>query len=173
MPLESHPLLILVMGVSGSGKSTVGQRLADEVDLPFLDADGLHSAANREKMSRGTPLTDDDRAPWLDAVAAKLAQAATTRGGLVLACSALRRPYRDRLRMAAPALRIIHLAGPPDVIRRRLEERSDHFMPATLLDNQLATLEPPLEDELPIVVDISKPVDAVVAEIAEALTRSP
>lgn len=169
MPPRDHPQPILLMGVSGAGKTVIGRRLAGRLDVPFLDADDLHSPANVERMRTGTPLTDADRGPWLQAVAAEIGRATTASGGIVVACSALKRAYRDRLRAAAPSLRVIHLTAATDLIRRRLEARAGHFMPATLLDSQLATLEPPVADERPIVVDVSPPVDAVVAEIMAAL----
>lgn len=138
------------MGVSGSGKSTVGARLAETLSLPFVDSDELHSAANRKKMAAGIPLSDQDREPWLDAVAEVLA-----RGGVVVACSALRRRYRDRLRMAAPRLRLIYLSGSAALLAQRLAGRSHPFMPAKLLASQLAVLEPPDPDEQALVLDIA------------------
>ncbi len=146
--MEKAP--ILVMGVSGSGKSTVGARLAETLSLPFVDSDELHSAANRKKMAAGIPLSDQDREPWLDAVAEVLA-----RGGVVVACSALRRRYRDRLRMAAPRLRLIYLSGSAALLAQRLAGRSHPFMPAKLLASQLAVLEPPDPDEQALVLDIA------------------
>jgi carbohydrate kinase (thermoresistant glucokinase family) len=169
MPPHEQAPLTLLMGVSGSGKTAVGRPLAARLGLVFLDADDLHPPANVAKMRAGTPLTDADRDPWLQAVAAELERATTATRGIIIACSALKRAYRDRLRAAAPSLRVIHLTARSDVIRRRLDARTGHFMPATLLDSQFATLEPPGPDERPIVVDVTPPVDAVVDEIVAAL----
>ena len=125
------------MGVSGCGKSSLGAALATTLALPFTDADDLHPAANRAKMAAGQPLTDADRWPWLQAVGAVLASNAG-----VVACSALRRAYRDRLRDAAGPVQFLHLVAPREVIAERLAARRGHFMPLALLDSQLATLEP-------------------------------
>ncbi|CAN5124393.1 gluconokinase [soil metagenome] len=129
------------MGVSGSGKTVVGESLAARLGIRFVDADALHPAANVAKMAAGHPLTDDDRWPWLDAVGAVLAG-----GPVVVACSALKLAYRDRLRQAAPDLALVYLSAPRDVLVERMTHRT-HFMPVTLLDSQLATLEPPTADE--------------------------
>ncbi|BDB42317.1 gluconokinase [Mycobacterium kiyosense] len=148
----------MVMGVSGSGKSTVGAVLAQRLGMPFLDADTLHPPANVAKMSAGEPLTDDDRFGWLDRVGQWLA---TQRG--VVSCSALKRRYRDQLRGHRPSVRFLHLSAPPGVIAARLAARPDHFMPATLLQSQLDTLEPLDADERGVEVDVgSLGVDAVV-----------
>ena len=125
------------MGVSGCGKSSLGAALATALALPFTDADDLHPAANRAKMAAGQPLTDNDRWPWLQAVGAVLAAEAG-----VVACSALRRSYRDLLRAAAGPVQFLHLVAPREVITERLAARRGHFMPIALLDSQLATLEP-------------------------------
>ncbi len=153
--------LVVVMGVSGSGKSTVGAALADALGVPFTDADGLHPAANVAKMTRGIPLTDADREPWLDAVGARLAEHSGT--GLVVACSALRRTYRDRLRAHAPSTVFVHLSGDAAVLAERMGGRSGHFMPTALLDSQLATLEPLAADEAGTTLDIRRPVEEIVA----------
>lgn len=156
------------MGVSGTGKTAVGRLLAARLGLAFVDADSLHPAENVQKMSAGEPLSDADRRPWLDAVAHRLAGAA---GGeqLVVACSALKRAYRDRLRHAAPRLVLVWLTGPTPLIRDRLTARTGHFMPAALLESQLATLEPPTPDEQPVVADITPPLEEVAARIAGTL----
>ncbi len=153
------------MGVSGSGKTTVGAALADVLGLSFVDGDELHPAANVAKMAAGIPLDDADRAPWLDAVGAVLAA-----GPVVVACSALKRAYRDRLRAAAPALELVFLDGSRELLASRLVARPGHFMPASLLDSQLATLERPSPDERPVTVDIAAPVAEIVASLAERLT---
>lgn len=155
---------VVVMGVSGSGKSTVGWLLARRLGVAFVDADGLHPASNVAKMSVGEPLTDADRLPWLSAVAAELAAAP---GGAVVACSALRRRYRDVLRDGAPGVAFVHLDGSREVLAARLAARLDHFMPASLLDSQLATLEPLGPDEAGVVLDVGGTPD----RLAEAAAR--
>jgi beta-N-acetylhexosaminidase len=152
---------VIVMGVSGCGKTTIGDLVARELGVPFLDGDSLHPVENVAKMAAGTPLTDEDRWPWLATVGAKLRDAGD--GGMVLACSALRRSYRDAIREQAPDTVFLHLHGTKEVLSQRLEGRSGHFMPTTLLDSQLATLEPLTADEAGFVVDIAAPVDEVVA----------
>ncbi len=139
------PPLLVVMGVSASGKSTVGERLAERLDLAYLDADDLHTDRARARMSDGTALTDEDRWPWLDRVGAWLGDHDAAGG--VVACSALRRAYRDRLRESAPRLALVYLDVPEEELLRRIRERTDHFMPASLLRSQLDTLEPPADDE--------------------------
>ncbi|MGO4238544.1 gluconokinase, GntK/IdnK-type [Pseudarthrobacter sp. YAF2] len=152
---------IVVMGVSGCGKTTIGDLVARELGVPFLDGDSLHPVENVAKMAAGTPLTDEDRWPWLATVGSRLANAAD--GGLVLACSALRRTYRDAIRAQAPDTVFLHLDGSREVLKVRTEGRTGHFMPPALLDSQLATLEPLQEDERGVVVDIAAPVADVVA----------
>ncbi|WEK02929.1 MAG: gluconokinase [Candidatus Devosia phytovorans] len=150
---------IVVMGVSGCGKSSLGAALAEQLGIPFLEGDALHPPANVEKMRSGTPLTDDDRWPWLTAVAQSLAD----RPSAVVSCSALKRSYRDHIRAGAGGdVRFIHLAGSRDLLARRMQERPGHYMPVSLLDSQLATLEPPGDDEA-LTVDIGLPPDAAVA----------
>lgn len=141
---------VVVMGVSGCGKSTVGALLADRLGVPFLDADSLHPPANLAKMARGVPLDDADRRPWLRLVGAALAAAD---GGAVVACSALRRSYRDVLREAAPDLRFVHLVGTREALAARMRSREGHFMPVSLLDTQLASLEPLEPDEPAVELD--------------------
>jgi len=160
-PATPGKLRVVVMGVSGCGKTTIGDLVARELGVPFLDGDSLHPVENVAKMAAGTPLTDEDRWPWLATVGAALAKAGD--GGLVLACSALRRSYRDAIRAQAPDTIFLHLHGTKDVLGQRLEGRTGHFMPTTLLDSQLATLEPLQADEAGFVVDIAAPVDEVVA----------
>lgn len=168
LPAGGHrKLRVIVMGVSGCGKTTIGDLVARELGVPFLDGDSLHPVENVAKMAAGTPLTDEDRWPWLATVGTELANAGD--GGMVLACSALRRSYRDAIRAQAPDTIFLHLHGSRAVLGQRLEGRSGHFMPATLLESQLATLEPLEADEAGIVVDIAAPVNDVVREALAGL----
>jgi len=164
------PLTVVVMGVSGCGKSTVGRSLADELGATFLDADDFHPPANVERMRSGIALTDAERAGWLDALAARLAQARTAQEPVVLACSALKRSYRDALRRRAPALTLVHLTGSPALLAERITARSGHYMPPTLLPSQLATLETPADDEGAITLDVAAPTDDLIAVILRALS---
>ncbi|NEM90721.1 gluconokinase [Galbitalea soli] len=161
------PQLIVVMGVSGSGKSTVGAALASRLRVPFVDADDLHPAANVAKMAAGHPLTDEDRWPWLDRVAATLAGGAST--GMVVACSALRRVYRERISAGAPGVRFVELEGSRALLEERMRGRHDHFMPTSLLDSQLATLESLAVDEPGIVVAIDQSLEEIVGTIIREL----
>ena len=166
---QAVPLGIVIMGVSGCGKTTIARSLARNLRVRFLDADKFHPASNIEKMSSGTPLTDADREPWLDDVGARLAKAAGEKDVAVLACSALRRTYRERLKRAAGLdLLFILLDGSKEVLQRRVGRRTSHFMPATLLDSQLATLERPEPDERAFAVNISQPVKKMIEEILKA-----
>ncbi|MEZ0448004.1 gluconokinase [Cellulomonas sp. ICMP 17802] len=162
---------LVVMGVSGCGKSTVGALLAQRLGVAFLDADSLHPPANLAKMAGGVPLTDADRWPWLRLVGAALA---AEPHGAVVACSALRRPYRDLLREAAPDLRFVHLVGTRAQLAARMSSRDGHFMPVSLLDTQLATLEPLAPDEpgveLDCTLDPGSLVGAALREVV-AVTR--
>ena len=148
---------IVVMGVSGCGKSTVGRDLALALGLTFVDGDDLHPLANRQKMAAGHPLDHDDRWPWLDAVGRVLATRDEDGRPPVVACSALKRSYRDRVRAAAPGAIFVHLTGSREVLLARIGVRVHEFMPATLLDSQLATLEPLAQDEPGVTVDIAPP----------------
>ncbi|WP_240665871.1 gluconokinase [Agromyces sp. LHK192] len=161
-PALPDPPLVVVMGVSAVGKSTVAAALADALDVAWRDADDLHPAANVAKMSAGMPLDDADRGPWLDLVGEELADA-SDRAGLVVACSALRRTYRDRLRMHAPATVFVHLTGSRELLHGRASARAGHFMPASLLDSQLDTLEPLGSDEPGLVVDVASDIDTIIA----------
>ena len=155
------PPRIIVMGVSGCGKSTVGQALATALKLPFVEGDELQPPRNVVLMAAGTALTDEDRRDWLQAVAEALVAAADT--GVVLSCSALKRAYRDRLRAQAPGLRLLLLQGPPALLAQRLQQRQGHFMPAALLQSQLETLELPTADEHAIILGIMRGPDEIAA----------
>jgi gluconokinase len=171
--LAVHPP-VLVMGVSGSGKSTIGQALTDALvaqgePCVFVDADDLHPVANKEKMRHGTPLTDEDRWPWLDACAERITAVESGGSRCVMANSALKRAYRDRLRESAPGLVIAFLDGSRDLIAERQSHRQHEYMPTTLLDSQFATLERPRSDEAAVAVSIDRSVDVTVREILAAL----
>lgn len=150
---------IVVMGVSGSGKSTVGAALAQRLRVPFADADDFHGKANIAKMSAGDALDDEDRRPWLDSIGEWLA--AHPDGG-VMSCSALKHAYRDQLRRHCPEVEFLHLAGTPEVIGRRQSSRPGHFMPASLLASQFATLEPLTADEHGVDIDVDQNIDSLV-----------
>ncbi len=165
----TSPRLIL-MGVSGCGKSTVGHSLAQRIGVPFLEGDALHPARNVALMAAGTPLTDADRTGWLDAIAARLSGLGPDEG-LVVSCSALKRAYRDRLRASTPDLHFVHLHGTPAVLAARLRERQGHYMPAALLDSQLATLEMPSPDEAVLTLDMTQTVHQLVAHIENSLDQ--
>ncbi|GAB2766721.1 gluconokinase [Terrabacter koreensis] len=161
-PQHHPPPLVVVMGVSGSGKTTVGAALAQRLRVPFADADDFHPQANIDKMSAGIPLTDDDRGPWLAIIGEWLAAHADTGG--VVSCSALRRAYREVLTAAAPQAYFIHLHGTPQVIAARVAGRPGHFMPAALVESQFATLEPLEHDERGSVLDVDQAVDELVTQ---------
>lgn len=150
------PARWVVMGVSGCGKSEVGQRLARALGVRFLEGDAYHSAANVAKMAAGIPLDDADRADWLRVLQGEIAGARARGEGLVLACSALKRRYRDLLRSGDPDLRFAHLSGPRELIAERMLARTAHYMPASLLDSQLRDLEPLQQDENGLLLDIGK-----------------
>ncbi|WP_410219253.1 gluconokinase, partial [Paracoccus sp. (in: a-proteobacteria)] len=141
---SAPPLRVVIMGVSGTGKTSIGQALSARIGIPYVDGDDLHPAKNVALMAAGVPLTDDDRWPWLDRVSQVLAD----RAPVMVGCSALRRVYRDRLRAGAGGpVRFLHLTGAPQIIAARMARREGHYMPPALLDSQLATLEPPLPSE--------------------------
>src|SRR3954451_10970555 len=155
--------LVVVMGVSGSGKTTVGGPLAARLGVEYGEADDFHPESNKEKMHSGQPLDDADRRPWLEAIGAWLAEHPDR--GAVATCSALKRSYRDLLRAAAPTAVFLHLQAPRDVLEPRMQHRSGHFMPTSLLASQLRTLEPLQPDEAGLVVDSDHPVDDIVDEL--------
>ena len=168
MSASAATRVVVVMGVAGTGKSTVGELLAETLGVPYAEADAFHSPENIAKMSAGTPLGDADRAPWLDAIGAW----AHSRAGLggVVSCSALKRVYRDRLRAAAPGLVFLHLTGDRELIAGRMAAREGHFMPAALQDSQFATLEPLQPDEDGVTVSVAREPAAVVEQALAALT---
>jgi carbohydrate kinase (thermoresistant glucokinase family) len=161
--------VVIVMGVSGSGKSSLAQRLAQVLGVEFVEGDALHTAASITKMAAGIPLTDEDRAGWLQALAARLAEAVAKGVGLVATCSALKRSYRDVLRTGAPALRLVYLHGDRALLAARMSARTGHYMPTSLLDSQLETLEPPQADEAAIQLDLAQSLHDMVAQAAAQL----
>jgi len=160
--------LYVVMGVSGCGKSTIAQELAEKTGGLYLDADDFHPAANKQKMAAGIPLTDDDRWGWLHALNLELKRREETGETVFLACSALRQIYRDKLAEGLGRLKFIYLKGSRELIAGRLGMRKNHFMPASLLDSQFATLEEPANA---IVADISQPLDELVANVLKQMHK--
>ena len=161
---------IVIMGVSGSGKSSVGAALSRRIGVPYLDGDDFHPPSNIDKMERGIPLTDEDRWPWLDIVARELRQ----RAPVIIGCSALKRAYRDRLRAGAGGtVLFVHLTGPRALIADRMSHRSGHFMPPSLLDSQYAALEQPGPDEQAVDIDITDPPEILADRIADWLQTAP
>jgi len=167
--MTTAPDIILLMGVSGSGKTTLGQALARELGWHFADADAFHSANNIAKMHGGQPLNDADRAPWLAALHHHLAQSLAETRPTVLACSALKKRYRARLLGGLPphAVRLVYLRGSRELLATRLAARASHFMPAALLDSQLASLEEPARDEDALVLDIARSPSELVSQIVK------
>ncbi|CAN7460485.1 MULTISPECIES: gluconokinase [Brucella] len=160
-------LHIIVMGVSGSGKSTVGEKLAESLHLPFLEGDSLHPKSNVDKMASGIPLQDEDRWPWLDKIGERMAAAEQ---GLIVSCSSLKKSYRDRLRAAVSGqLAFVFLDGSFEVLHEHMGHRTGHFMPVTMLESQLATLESPVGEPLVFRVDVVDPIEEIVAESLEWL----
>jgi len=161
--------IVVLMGVSGSGKTTVAAMLAGRLNVNFLEGDDLHPPANVEKMRGGTPLTDEDRWPWLRAIAARLDQWRAAGEGGVVTCSALKRAYRDIIVGGRPEVVLVYLRGSPELIHRRMAARHEHFMPLKLLDSQFRVLEEPAPDEHAIVVDIAATPGEIVATIVQRL----
>jgi gluconokinase len=160
---------VVVMGVSGCGKTTVAHGIAQATGLIFAEADDFHSRANVEKMRAGIPLDDADRWPWLHDLAAWMGERALEGRSTVIACSALKRAYRDLLRAGPPSLDFVHLDGSAEVIRARLSTREGHYMPTSLLDSQIATLEPLASDERGVVLDVALAPDELVAQAIAGL----
>ena len=166
-------IIAVVMGVSGSGKTTIGRALASELGADFLEGDKFHPPSNVAKMSRGEPLDDADRWPWLDRMAEELARARSSGRSAVLACSALKRSYRDRLRRGAPDLRLVFLKGDKALILERLRARKQHFMPPGLLDSQFKALEEPGSEESPIVIEVTPPLEILMGRLPRLLRAVP
>lgn len=171
VPLLARPPILVVMGVSGAGKTLIAQLLADKLSCPMLEGDSLHSAANIKRMAAGIPLTDEDRHDWLIAIAHHIAAAARNEEALVVACSALKRQYRDILRGDIAQPIFVYLHGDKALIESRLKARRNHFMPGALLDSQFKTLETPGADELVIYCDVAPPPQDIVASILQQLPR--
>ncbi|MFC5215900.1 gluconokinase [Streptomyces coerulescens] len=167
----STPHVVVVMGVAGTGKTTIGPLLAARLGVPYAEGDDFHPQANIAKMSAGVPLDDDDRWPWLDAIGAW----AHGRAGLggVVSCSALKRSYRDRLRAEAPGVVFVHLSGDRALIEDRMAHRQGHFMPTALLDSQFATLQPLQADEAGVAVDVTGSPEEITGRAVEALNGIP
>jgi gluconokinase len=169
MPFQQPPAIkrYVIMGVAGSGKTSVGRLLGEAIGATYLDGDDLHPHNNIAKMARGEPLTDADRAPWLDQIGAVLAEA---RGPLIVGCSALKRRYRDQIRASVDGpVTFLYLDGSRDLIAGRMALRAGHFMPMSLLDSQFAALEPPAPDEDAITVSIDADLQTIVARLATAV----
>ena len=172
MPPEPAPHALIVMGVSGSGKTTIGEELARRIGWRYEDADTFHPASNVAKMSAGQPLTDEDRWPWLRAIADEIDRTVDAGERIVIGCSALRRVYRDILVHGRDDIRIVHLQGTQALIADRLGQRKGHFMPPGLLTSQFGTLEPPTPDEHAVTVSIDAPVETIVDNILSQLKSS-
>ena len=169
-PIAATPLAIIVMGVSGCGKSSVGADLAARLGLTFIEGDALHPQANVDKMASGIPLTDDDRWPWLSTIGSAMAGALAAGQGIIVSCSALKKIYRDHLRRAAGGhLAFVYLEGSHALLSARMGARTGHFMPPALLESQLATLEAPTGEPGVITVSINQPVEAIAAEALKGL----
>jgi len=165
---ERAGTVVVIMGICGTGKSTVGRRLAARMGAVFVEGDDHHPPANRAKMSRGEPLDDADREPWLAALVAIAVADRDAGRDVVLSCSALKRHYRDVLRAIGAPMIFVHLTGSVDLIRRRMAARTDHFMPTSLIDSQLATLEPPEAEADVLTFDVGLVVDVIVERIVAA-----
>ncbi|MDL2407527.1 gluconokinase [Rhizobium calliandrae] len=168
--LPKTPLAIIIMGVSGSGKSSIGEGIAAKLGIHFIEGDALHPAANVEKMSKGIPLTDEDRWPWLERIGQQIAESLAKGEAIAVSCSALKRIYRERLRAAAGGrLYFVYLDGSKELLTKRMGERKGHFMPASLLESQLQTLEVPTGEPGVVTVGIDDTVDGIVEAALKGL----
>jgi len=158
-------MIVIVMGVCGAGKTTVGELIAEALGARFAEGDKFHPAANVEKMSRGEPLTDDDRWPWLESIGRSIDQWQRDGEDVVIACSALKAVYRDVLMEGRPGVRLVYLHGNEALLAERMAQREHHYMPASLLPSQIATLEPPAPSDAVLAVDVARPPEAVAADI--------
>jgi gluconokinase len=163
---NDHPRAVILMGVAASGKTAAGKKVAEKLHWVFLDADNFHPPANIEKMKHGIPLNDDDRVPWLQRLHDELQHQLAEHHSVILACSALRESYRNKLRDHVPSLTFVHLDVDAETIRNRLQHRTAHFFPKELMESQFATLEKPKDA---IIVDARKPLDAVVDQVIQSL----
>jgi gluconokinase len=171
--IERNPSAIIVMGISGAGKTTVGKALAAKLGLGFIDGDDLHPPSNIAKMRGGLALNDADRWPWLRTIAAAIDQAAASRTPVIIACSALKRSYRDFLKRGRVDIKLVFLTASRDILAHRMEKRVGHFMPVTLLDSQLLALEMPAPDEDIIQVETEESVERAVKSIIAKLEIKP
>jgi carbohydrate kinase (thermoresistant glucokinase family) len=169
MQRSGVPSAIVVMGVASSGKTSLGERLAEHLGWPFRDADSFHPPANVAKMAGGTPLDDDDRKPWLAAIAAWIDELRASGGHGIVTCSALKRAYREVIIGDRPDVALVYLKGSRELIGQRMAARQHHFMPPALLDSQFAALEEPGEDERPVVVSVAWSKDEIEAKVLAAL----
>lgn len=167
--VRTAPAVIVVMGVASSGKTSLGERLAGVLGWPFRDADSFHPPENVAKMSSGTPLTDEDRKPWLAAIAAWIDDLRNSGRHGIVTCSALKKAYRDVIIGGRPDVALVYLKGSRELIGQRMASRQHHFMPPALLDSQFATLQEPGQDERPFVVSVEATKDAIVRDVIEGL----
>lgn len=174
MVTESRKRIVIVMGVAACGKTSFGRRLAARIGAEFIDGDDLHPAANVRKMTAGEPLDDVDRQPWLEALRDRAALAAANNGSLVIACSALRRRYRDLIRTGAPDAWFAYLQADEDLVRDRIGQRQGHFMKADMVASQFETLEPPVDEPNTLTLDAALSLDQLTAEFlaADTVTRT-
>jgi gluconokinase len=170
--MSADPTILVVMGVSGAGKTTIGQPIARRLGWIFQEGDALHPIRNIAKMKSGIALTDADRRPWLEAIAMRIDALIAAGQSAVITCSALKRPYRDILTRGRPQVRFVFLNGDVTTLEERLARRHGHFMPSSLLPSQIADLEPPARSEGVIEIDIDQPVDAQVTEIIAAIQEA-